>query len=100
MRAAVKSCYALLMASAMLAAMSLCTMSLRAMADTMPAGPLALGSAAYQRHRVRHRVAAVAPAGRTGRRRRAGVLGFMYHDGEGVPQDYAQAAQWMRKAAE
>ena len=27
-------------------------------------------------------------------------LGFMYYNGEGVPQDYAKALQWYRKAAE
>jgi len=27
-------------------------------------------------------------------------LGLMYIDGQGVPQDYTQAAQWYRKAAE
>src|SRR5712691_8471260 len=27
-------------------------------------------------------------------------LGLMYIDGQGVPQDYTQAAQWLRKAAE
>ena len=28
------------------------------------------------------------------------VLGFMYHEGQGVPQDYAEAARWYRKAAD
>jgi TPR repeat protein len=28
------------------------------------------------------------------------ILGFMYTHGEGVPQDYAQAALWYRRAAE
>jgi len=27
-------------------------------------------------------------------------LGFMYRNGQGVPQDYAEALQWYRKAAE
>lgn len=27
-------------------------------------------------------------------------LGFMYYRGEGVPRDYAKAAEWYRKAAE
>ena len=27
-------------------------------------------------------------------------LGFLYYCGQGVPQDYAQAAQWYRKAAD
>ena len=27
-------------------------------------------------------------------------LGLMYYDGEGVPQDYAEAVKWYRKAAE
>ena len=27
-------------------------------------------------------------------------LGVAYHDGEGVPQDYAEAVRWWRKAAE
>ena len=27
-------------------------------------------------------------------------LGFMYNNGEGVPQDYVQALSWYRKAAE
>ena len=29
-----------------------------------------------------------------------GNLGWMYRDGEGVPQDYVEAAKWYRKAAE
>lgn len=28
------------------------------------------------------------------------LLGVMYHNGEGVPQDHAQASEWYRKAAE
>jgi TPR repeat protein len=28
------------------------------------------------------------------------ILGQMYHDGQGVPQDYAQTAMWLRKAAD
>ncbi len=27
-------------------------------------------------------------------------LGFMYNNGEGVPQNYAEAAKWYRRAAE
>ena len=27
-------------------------------------------------------------------------LGVMYHEGQGVPQDYAEAVRWFRKAAE
>ncbi len=27
-------------------------------------------------------------------------LGFIYYDGEGVPQDYQEAAKWYRRAAE
>ncbi len=27
------------------------------------------------------------------------LLGALYYNGQGVPQDYAQAAQWYRKAA-
>jgi uncharacterized protein len=27
-------------------------------------------------------------------------LGFMYHDGQGLPQDYAAALTWYRKAAD
>src|SRR3989337_2079662 len=27
-------------------------------------------------------------------------LGAMYHEGEGVPQDYKEAVKWFRKAAE
>ncbi len=27
-------------------------------------------------------------------------LGFMYENGQGVPQDYAEAVGWFRKAAE
>jgi TPR repeat protein len=28
-----------------------------------------------------------------------GCLGEMYHSGKGVPQDYAEAVKWFRKAA-
>ena len=27
-------------------------------------------------------------------------LGYMYHNGQGVPQDYAEAVKWYRKAAD
>ena len=28
------------------------------------------------------------------------VLGLWYHNGTGVPQDYAEAARWLRRAAD
>ena len=44
--------------------------------------------------------ALVSQGGRSGQCRRAMVLGDLYDIGHGVPQDYAQAAFWFRKAAE
>jgi TPR repeat protein len=32
--------------------------------------------------------------------RRRACLAWMYHDGQGVPQDYAEAMKWVRKAAD
>jgi len=39
------------------------------------------------------------PPSRVPRRPNTG-LGFLYYRGEGVPQDYAEAARWYRKSAE
>ena len=40
------------------------------------------------------------PAAEQGNTEAQIVLGWMYYNGEGVPQDFAEAAAWYRKAAE
>ena len=42
----------------------------------------------------------VSPRGRQGDANAQNNLGIMYINGEGVPQDYAEAAQWYRLAAD
>ena len=42
----------------------------------------------------------VCPAAEEGWARAQAVLGFMYYEGESVPQDYVKAARWYRRAAE
>jgi TPR repeat protein len=39
-------------------------------------------------------------AAKQGDAKAQGNLGFMYDNGEGVPQDYAEAVKWYRMAAE
>jgi uncharacterized protein len=40
------------------------------------------------------------PWRKTGDTRAQGNIGVMYAHGEGVPQDYAEAVKWFRRAAE
>jgi len=73
---------------------------LLAISGAVLAGPLEDGSAAYQQGDFATALRLLRPLADQGAAEAQLVLGFMYHFGEGVPQDDAQAAQWMRKAAE
>jgi TPR repeat protein len=90
MRAVAKLYYAVLTIVLMLAAIP----------GAVFAGPLEDGSAAYQQGDYATALRLLRPQAEQGVAAAQVVLGFMYHDGEGVTQDDAQAAQWMRKAAE
>jgi len=90
MRIRAKLFQATLMASLMLAAMT----------GAVAAGAIEDGSAAYQRHDYETALQLLRTPAEQGNVEAQLLLGFMYHDGEGVPQNYAEAARWFRKAAE
>jgi uncharacterized protein len=73
---------------------------LAALAGAAVAGPLEDGIAAYQHDDYATALRLLRPLAEQGTAEAQVPLGFMYHDGEGVPKDYVQAAGWFRKAAE
>ncbi len=64
------------------------------------AGPLEDGVAARQRGDYATAIRIWRPLAEQGHARAQSNLGFMYSNGEGVPQDYAEAVKWYRMAAE
>jgi TPR repeat protein len=58
------------------------------------------GDAAYQRHDYKTAMRIFGLLAERGNYLAQAKLGDMYRDGEGVPQNYAEAAKWYRKAAE
>ena len=68
-----------------------------AAADT---GPLEDGRSAYQRGDYRAALRLLRSPAEQGVAEAQSLLGFMYHDGQGVAGDDVQAAVWFRKAAE
>ncbi|MGA9851037.1 MAG: tetratricopeptide repeat protein [Roseiarcus sp.] len=64
------------------------------------AGPLEDGQAAYLRGDYAAVLAYWGPLAEQGDARAQGTLGWMYDTGQGVAQDFVQAAVWYRKAAE
>jgi TPR repeat protein len=64
------------------------------------AGPLEDGQAAYQKGDYATALSNWRPLADQGNAFAQANLGLMYAQGLGVPQDYAQAAAWNRKAAD
>jgi len=64
------------------------------------AGPYEDGLAAGQRGDYATALRLLKPLAEQGDARAQNLLGFMYADGKGVPQDDAEAMKWYRKAAE
>jgi TPR repeat protein len=71
-----------------------------AVAAPANAGPLEDGLAAYQRGDYATALEIWIPFAGQGDAGAQHNLGYMYANGEGAPQDYAEAAKWYRKAAE
>ena len=63
------------------------------------AGPLEDGLAAYQRGDYATAMSLWRPLADQGNTFAQYNVGWLYYDGRGVPQDYARAAAWYRKAA-
>ena len=70
-----------------------------ALFGTAIAGPLEDGAAAYQRGDYATAERLLRPLAEQGDVAAQASLGAMYANGDGVPQDYAQAVVWYRKAA-
>ncbi len=58
------------------------------------------GVAAFRRHDYAAAVAIFGPLAERGDARAQAYLGFMYANGYGVPQNYVEAANWLRLASE
>ncbi len=58
------------------------------------------GLAAYKRGDYETALREFKPLAEQGHPRAQWALGFMYYNGEGVPQNHAEAAKWLRRAAE
>ena len=65
-----------------------------------PSAQLDQGQAAYDREDWQAAYRLLKPLADQGYAPAQYNLGVMYRDGKGVPQDYATAASWLRKAAE
>ena len=64
------------------------------------AGPLEDGGAAYMKGDYATALPLLWPLAEHGDARAQHWLGLMYEQGRGLPQDFAEAASWHRKAAE
>jgi hypothetical protein len=64
------------------------------------AGPLDDAQAAYNRGDYATALQLIRPLADQGDARAQSILGLMYESGRGVPQDYAEAVKWYRKAAD
>jgi hypothetical protein len=58
------------------------------------------GAAAYSKGEFAGAFAELKPLAEQGNADAQWYLGVMCHDGQGVPQDYSEAAKWFRKASE
>jgi len=63
------------------------------------AGPIEDATKAYWRGDYKTAYQLIKPQAEKGDAVAQFILGFMYDEGKGVPQDYAEAAKWYRKAA-
>lgn len=73
---------------------------LTALMAAVLAGPIEDASRAYERGDYAAALTLLRPLADHGVAEAAGELGFMYYNGQGVPQDYAQAVKFYRLAAE
>jgi TPR repeat protein len=69
-------------------------------ASSVAAGPLEDIDAAFKKGDHETVLRLTRPLAEQGYAPAQGVLGASYAEGKGVPQDYAAAASWLRKAAE
>ena len=69
------------------------------LAAPVTAGQIEDGWIAYQRGDYATALGLWRPLAGRGDVRAQRLLGVMYTDGNGVPQDYAEAAKWLSKAA-
>ena len=69
------------------------------MACPMHAGPIEDATKAYGRGDYKTAYQLINPLAEKGDAVAQFILGFMYDEGQGVPQDYAEAAKWYRRAA-
>ena len=70
------------------------------LAGAAVAGPFEDGEAAYDKGDYATALRLWRPLADQGAANAQTKLGFMYRNGQGVPQDYAQAVAWYRKAAD
>ncbi len=70
------------------------------MTGAATARPLAECSAAFARHDYARAAKALLPLAARGNARAQTCLGFMFATGRGVPQDYAVASGWYRRASD
>jgi TPR repeat protein len=75
-------------------------LAIMAMAVPASAGPYEDGKAAYERGDYAAALKYWRPLAELGHAQAMFNLGVMYRDGRGVPQDYAEAKKWYRRAAE
>ena len=78
----------------------LVAMLMLGLAGPVVAGPLEDGNAAHSRGDYVTALRLLKPLADQGNASAQTNLGFMYDNGQGVPQDYAAAVKWYRMAAE
>jgi len=69
------------------------------MACPILAGPIEDATNAYRRGDYKTAYQLIKPEAEKGGAVAQFILGFMYDEGQGIPQDYAEAAKWYRRAA-
>jgi TPR repeat protein len=70
------------------------------MACPILAGPIEDSTKAYRRGDYKTAYQLIKPQAEKGDDVAQFILGFLYDEGNGVPQDYAEAEKWYRRAAE
>jgi uncharacterized protein len=70
------------------------------LAGSVTAEPFKEAAAAYEKRDYATALRLMRPLAEQGDATAQASLGFLYANGEGVPQDYAAAVGWYRKAAE
>jgi hypothetical protein len=68
-------------------------------AQRVAAGPYEDAKAAYQKGDFATAVRLLLQVAETGNAAAQNLLGFMYHDGEGVPRDYVRSYMWFYLAS-